>query len=669
MPVLFAAATATAAPPPDPLPKGATARLGSVVLFGDRLQALTFSADGKQLLAPDGDKLFAWDPDTGRALPTRPLPGGGTYAPATAGGRLFSGGGGGVVVRELADGREVSRIPCDGRAGFENYTYPPQIPPLAVTPDGKYLSAVSVAGKVVEVYAVDTGKRLHAAGVEKTYGAGARPSPDGKTLYVREIGKPIRRWEVATGKALPDLAGTDGRTNLLDASPDGKWVLTRGAGVAKDGPGAGRELEYHTHLTVHDAAANRVVGKLDVGGRPTYFRFVGQDAVVVAALAVRPPGPFVFTLSRWDVAARKRDWVAPIPADGQIVVSPDGARIAVCPPAAGRIQVYDAATGKPPAVPPGHAGRVTWVGFSPAGDRVITADTWEVTTWGPDGGRKAVAAPPEIRDTLGLHAPALGGRLTWAAFGRDGKTADLVAWDPDKQAFAWRMPMGDKIPHHVLSHDGNRVVGVRADPARKAVVAEVYDGPAGKSLRTWDVPAGPEVRVFDGHTLPPLALSGDGAMLFVGTDDVVTGYATDTGKEACQVVVGPEKVRNGSRAEHRLAASADGRRIAVAQQDERTFVVTLRTFDVKTGRCVAEHELGKLGGNVARYSPDGKRVAVWGGAGTGVRVCDAESGRVKPVVYDGGVSRPTAAAFGPDGKSLVVGYQDGTALVWDLAAK
>jgi hypothetical protein len=58
----------------DPLPKGATARHGSLTSRGKGWQDLAFSADGKRLLAiPDVERVDAWDADTGKSLPAKEL--------------------------------------------------------------------------------------------------------------------------------------------------------------------------------------------------------------------------------------------------------------------------------------------------------------------------------------------------------------------------------------------------------------------------------------------------------------------------------------------------------------------------------------------------------------------------------------------------------------------
>src|SRR5436309_7559505 len=52
----------------DPLPPGATARLGTVRFrqSGTAVRTLLFSPDGRRLLSGDGSRLYLWDSATGR---------------------------------------------------------------------------------------------------------------------------------------------------------------------------------------------------------------------------------------------------------------------------------------------------------------------------------------------------------------------------------------------------------------------------------------------------------------------------------------------------------------------------------------------------------------------------------------------------------------------------
>jgi WD40 repeat protein len=67
------------------------------------------------------------------------------------------------------------------------------------------------------------------------------------------------------------------------------------------------------------------------------------------------------------------------------------------------------------------------------------------------------------------------------------------------------------------------------------------------------------------------------------------------------------------------------------------------------------------------FDPSGTRLAVWN-VQASVLVYDAE-GFAEPRKLRTPDASPSCAAFSPNGASLAVGYQNGTALIWDLTAK
>ncbi len=286
----------------DPLPKGAMVRLGYRTCFGG---PSSFSEDGKTLCTPADGQLFSWDAATGREIqPRRFAPadkGMSTSSYAVSGNRLFAlnyseyairpqDRKGVVTVTDLAGGARLSQIPVTGPLKLGSLN-PSHLSSLAVTPNGKYLAFISEAESSVEVFAAQTGQRLHSQKLESTYGVGIYPSADAKVLYVQVPGKPLKRFDLVSGTALPDLDGTNGLTNFIDASPDGKWAVTRESFVQKDADGNVVSIEDHPYLMVCDAFANKTIGKLNIGSTPTAYKFVGSDAVIVLTRKVRPPGP------------------------------------------------------------------------------------------------------------------------------------------------------------------------------------------------------------------------------------------------------------------------------------------------------------------------------------------------------------------------------------------
>ena len=66
------------------------------------------------------------------------------------------------------------------------------------------------------------------------------------------------------------------------------------------------------------------------------------------------------------------------------------------------------------------------------------------------------------------------------------------------------------------------------------------------------------------------------------------------------------------------------------------------------------------------FSADGKLLAIGFGRGSGeVRLLDLATWQTVAVLT-GFASKPHAMTFSVDGKSLITGLNDGTALVWDL---
>lgn len=691
--LIAALATAPAAPvpvvPPDPtkdregnpLPKGATARLGSLAFRGPTLNGLTFSPDGQTLRAAAGWYVLAWDADTGRPLPWKKLTPKGVDgmngSRAIAGGRHVWVGGSPpkridevgqltVVVSEF-DGREVCRFTYSGQTfmPYHELASPTWMTQAAVSPDGKSMVVWDDNGKTLRAHSLGTGKQLHAQNV-KTEFPGIHIAADGKTVLFQEYTKPIRRCELLTGKELPALGMPMPMSAWIETTADGKVAVIRDRYITHDNPERKPDLKKR-QLTVWDLPGNKEAGVLELSGTPLHYKCVGADALLAVAGDYRTDGLPRYTVSRWNLATRKKDWEVPCPFADWLAVSPDGKRFVITD-RSHVAHLYDAATGRRTAPLASHAGRVTWVGFSPDGGTVTTADTSDVRTWAPDGKPTGVVTAPK----LGHGPPAsdvLGECLVWPIPGDDPKSNELVGWDRAKSAIGWRMPLEGTVPDRVYSHDGKRVVGSTWDAKAKRWDVAVYDGPAGKKLHAW---AMSELEV--GNKPWPVAFRADGKLLYVGCQAGVVGYDAATGKERCRVETG-DIPGDDLHKPSPLATTADGSRIAIVTQDgDRKFLV--RAFETQSGRKLASHTLdlspehngGAWYGMGVKFSPDGKRLAVCAGPGNTVALCDAESD-AKPHVIDSGMSRPTCSAFSPNGATLAVGYADGTTLLWDVPAK
>ena len=180
-------------------------------------------------------------------------------------------------------------------------------------------------------------------------------------------------------------------------------------------------------------------------------------------------------------------------------------------------------------------------------------------------------------------------------------------------------------------------------------------GPAGKAVGWWVLKRDPAVGE------KPLALSGDGGTLFTDTRGQVVARDPETGKEKHRVKVGPANVPSLIWNPNQFAASTDGTRIAVAQRNEQGPHSSLRVFDVKTGKELAAHDLGRREGMSVAFDRTASRVVVWAMVGD-TSVCDAE-GTAKPRKLDAGSVRPTRRLA--ERRVFAVSYEDGT-LIWGL---
>jgi WD40 repeat protein len=648
----------------NPLPEGASARLGSLA-FRKPMPSYGqwYSADSATLYAWDQEKVIGWDAKTGKRIERGPFPFGQKFAghiPVAAGDRLISfeetygpmgGGPTRVAVVTGSDGKVLSRIDCSSRGlGPISPVAPAN---FAVSRDGTH-AAHAADDRTVRAFDLTTGKEIFKEKLGDGPLTGAVLSPDGKTLFVQEVSKNVRRFSLPDGKELPPLVIDEGRLAALVVSTDGTLAVSSVAILQKT-PGGGHAINPQNILVVHDLTTGKVRGEIDVGGRPSCGPMIGSEAIFVESFTIRPPSPWIRSLVRWNLKTLKKDWE--VRGEGSLLLSPDGKQLAVSGVAG--IRILDPATGKRLDAVAAHSDPVTWVGFSADGETVTTQSWLEVMTWSRAGERKSFGETPELGDVWGT-GHFTNNLLAWVNFSADGKTRELIGWDFEKHEATWRMPLGNDLPEKIFTHDGKRVLGVAWNAAQHWDVW-VFDGPAGKKLKSWTIPK-PATRL---PLTVPFVLSGDGKMLFVGGDDVAS-YDAETGKELVRVKTGVVG-RTNNTFPPPLAASRDGSRFAIAQPNLQGPNSTLRVFDVKSGKELAAHDIGNTYVPALLFNQTGTRLAVWN-VPAGVLVCDAK-GTAEPRKLRAPGVAANCAAFSPNGASLAVGYQDGTALIWELAAK
>jgi RNA polymerase sigma factor (sigma-70 family) len=494
--------------------------------LGASLISLSVSPDAKRLyvfgavrMSVNADRvirgvagLHVLDAATGRRLHT--WDGAGHAAGVAAGGELITfRKGAAITAHDAKTGKSVRTFPLPGF-----------VPSVVLSPDGRTLAAVGIDGKpgqtscTVKLWEVATGREIHSltAGGKTVGYSSARLvfSADGKTLYLGTGSGRVLRWDLASGRALPDWAAHAGMVKELFLRPGKNELVSAGAW-----DGAVRRWDAATGKAV--STGDAYVGEVAVARTPE------GKAVAIGDVNGR--------VDVWDIRTGRVTRTLRLPADRQrrLAFSPDG-RSLLDATDDGKVTVRDAATGK--------AGRVI-----PA-----VAERQEPE----DGGWTAVAFSPDGRRLL-LSRYGYGTRLlTWpecevlwrradscyAAFSPDGGRLAAGKWhgilqlrDAKSGATLKDLP-GEGMASAVFSPDGRRLVTAHLGGAwrvRDAATGEVLKevkafryawgvafSPSGwllamagdNSVRVYDTPSWQEVARFDGH-------DGTVKAVFFGADD------------------------------------------------------------------------------------------------------------------------------------------------------
>jgi WD40 repeat protein len=291
-----------------------------------------------------------------------------------------------------------------------------------------------------------------------------------------------------------------------------------------------------------------------------------------------------------------------------------------------------------------HLGMSSDLGVLPDGKTVVTAGNDRVLRfWDLATGRQARAVP--------LQGTAGPGNLV--SLSPDGTT--LTAEDKGKLIF-WEVASGKEITSFPAPRAGLSYLFFSPDARLLAV------GQSDKRVSLWEWESGTErplplpIRKIGIDSTFHCCFSPDGKWFVAGGGfgEVLSVFDLATDTEVHQLRC------NASTS----AISPDSKRLAVCsmKNDEGEQVVTLRFFDLASGREEAKFSLGhyKLFHSLA-FSPDGKTLA----CGFSDRSClvDCATGRVLHRFPD----RPLYFTFTPNGKTLLA--SSGSRLhIWDVAS-
>jgi WD40 repeat protein len=613
----------------DPLPKGALARLGTLRLHHPGyIDGMIFSPDGKTLATTGGGPVCLWDWASGKECPRLPAahvgkvafsPGGRLLATASWRGKIF--------LWDIKKGKVFGTLKGRGNAPMIYRSA------LSFAKGGKMLLYAGDDG-VVQGWEVKTGKERLFFKLPKTKDifSSIALAPGGKVLAyaVRWVkgtkAGPLCLVDTATGKELHCLSGHKQPIWSLAFSPDG------------------------TILASASTTEPPILWKVRTGKPLRTLQGQEHDP---AFLAFSPDGRVLASgdpwnkLRLWDVATgkQKKAFKSKLLGNSCLAFSRDGKTLAVADGNA--VCLLDAASGKetkPLAEPTSAIHSVAWF---PDGKTVALGTdnaVWlrKIPT-GKALGKLWQTGKP-LFDSAGFFALSPNGKYFGLARGASVQLFDTASRKPLRQFVG----TNQKIGSFVISRDSKTIA-----------VAVGYD-----VVRGWNTATGKSRYHLKGKRgTAQVALSPDGKM-------IATAYESDTGgksgiqlwDQASGKVLRVLPINKAWVRE--LAFSADSKILAALTISQWAKRGGLILWELPAGK--QRFRLPKVDAVALAFSPDGKLVACEARTHA-VCLLDAGTGKERHC-FRGHRGRLNAFAFSSDGKMLVSGSEDATALLWDMAA-
>jgi WD40 repeat protein len=434
-------------------------------------------------------------------------------------------------------------------------------------------------------------------------------SGSGQRIVYAGANGTARAFDVPSGKELPKLTGV----------PFGPWSLRLGES------GAIALIPHGKDLAVWELATGKILKRLPLPSSRVEVTAVGPDDNLVAHGTTSGDLALEYLDGSKPAVRIRKAHLGPLSniafhADRRLVATAgdDGA-----------VRIWNLADGTLHREYVGHARRVRGLNFNAKGNMLVSSDEdFNFRVWWVDGPKPAIVRFDPV--------PQTPGRLVFDATARR-----VFATGVDRNAGLWP---NETTSHALLAPEDQRILSASFHPRKEQIAFGTDKG----YLYIWNYPGTPMlVGDLNGSTAK-VQYSADGTRLLTARPGLVAVWDVVGKRLLKQWDISFEDDNAAMSSDGKWIVSGAGNTLIGASVDDDRFV-----------NCLVEDHIRCVG-----FTPDDREFVV-GTRNWRLQTYPKETGAKHTRNFKGHTTAIRSFAFGPDGKQLATGGQDGSVKVWD----